>query len=170
MKKLVLALTAAAALGACSQLARERVSDQLANELHTNPVLTVRSGFISVAPEPIVVSMKELGRGPNAKPMTWRLPAGHRFAAENGIEILGVVVDGQGNPVKPDPKVFKDPNPRISREGRAALSCQINDKDRSEFSCRFTDKAVVGIYRYNIRAVDPSGKPVESDPSIFGME
>lgn len=167
MKKFGLALVAVAALGACSHHP-SRVTDQQANQLHTNPVLTVRgSGFISVAPEPIVVSIRELrNRG---TPIAWRLPEGFRFAAEGGIEIVGVVVDGQGNPVKPDPKI-KDPNPRVSREGRNAFTCQINDKDRGEFSCRFSDRAVPGIYRYNIRAVDSAGKPVESDPTIFAMD
>jgi hypothetical protein len=172
MKKLVLTLVAAAALSACSHKP-DVVNDRLANLLHTNPVLTVRGptpGFISVSPEPIVVSIRELGKGAGAKPITWRLPEGFRFAAENGIEVLGVVVDGQGNPVRPDPKVLKDPNPRLSREGRNALSCQINEKDRGEFSCRFSDKAVPGIYRYNIRAVDSAGRPVESDPSVFAMD
>ena len=170
MKKLGLALVAAAALGACSHHSH-RVTDEQASQLHTSPVLTVRGpGFISVAPEPIVVSLRELGKGANAKPVTWRLPAGFRFAAENGIEIVGVVVDGQGVPIKPDPKVNKDPNPRISREGRNALACQISEKDRSEFSCRFSERAVPGMYRYNIRAVDSAGRPVESDPSIFAMD
>jgi len=168
MKKLGLALVAAAALAACSHHPHG-VTDQQANQLHTNPVLTVRGpGFISVAPEPIVVSIKELrNRG---TPIVWRLPEGFRFVAEGGIEIVGVVVDGQGNPIKPDPKVSKDPNPRISREGRGAFTCQINDKDRGEFSCRFSERAVPGIYRYNIRAMDSTGRLVESDPYVFGME
>ncbi len=130
-----------------------------ADALHTQPLLTVREGIISVAPEPIVVSISELRK--KNQPIVWRLPAGYRFQ-KLGIEVLGVL--------PPTLEALKNttlvPNP----VGKAALECQAVEKDEQAFACRFTERAVKGVYRYAIRVIDPAGKPIDWDPSVFAMD
>lgn len=137
----------------------------LADALHTRPLLTVRFGTISVSPEPIVVSLRDL-----KEPIVWRLPEGHRFPAEGGIEFLGIVVGAGGKPVPPSQESLKDPSPRLDRQGRQALECRVQGDDRREFACRFTARAMPGVYRYVIRVIDKAGRTLEWDPSMFAMD
>lgn len=171
-KKLVLALCAAAALGACSHHPH-RLDDRRADVLHSNPLLTVRGpGLISVAPEPIVLYLKEL-----KAPIVWRLPAGFTFpvrsekGGRDGIEILGLVIDGQGRAVPPGPEALKETGLGLAREEARAFKCEPANKEQTEFACVVEPTLVKkGVYRYAIRVLDKDGKLIEWDPNIFGME
>jgi hypothetical protein len=179
MKKLGLALVAAAALGACSHHPHGP-SGRMADALHANPLLTVRGpGLISVAPEPIVLSLKQ-----QKEPIVWRAPAGFTFPSKDnrdakdpknqkdGIEILGLLVDSQGRPVPPGPEALKESGLAVQAEGSRAFSCKIANQERTAFACSVNTDLVVksGVYRYAIRLLDKDGKLIEWDPNIFGMD
>ena len=164
MNKTLGAMAAAAALLAgCSS--HHHHMHRLGDALHSRPLVTVRQGIISVAPEPIVFSIKEQ-RGP----IVWNAPAGFTFPG-NGIEILGQVVDREKRPVPPDVRVLKDPTLSVDPQGKRAFDCRANEKNREEFSCQPVAGVVQrGVYRYVIRLLDKDNKVLDSDPSIFPME
>ena len=172
MKKLAFVFVAAAALGACSHHPH-RISDAVADALHANPVLTVRGqGVISVAPEPIVLNLKE-----QKVPIVWHVPSGFTFPVrggkegKDGIEILGLVVDGQGRPVRPGPEALKESELGLNREEARAFKCAATNPDRTTFACEVDQRLVkIGVYRYVIRVLDKNGKLIEWDPSIFSMD
>lgn len=136
-----------------------------ADRLHAFPMLTVRHGVISVAPDPIVIKRSE-----DKGPLTFLAPAGYTFPAKDGIEFLGIVTDRQGNPVLPDPRELKNSGFELQVEARNAFSCRASDS-RREFICDIVpERLKKGIYRYAMRLQDSSGKLIESDPSVFSME
>ena len=133
MKKtfVVVALAAALMAGCASHDHHLRIGDRL----HSTPLLTVRLGIVSVAPEPIVLDLSD----PKAM-IAWQAPAGFTFPA-NGIEILGLVVDSKGNPIAPDPKELKAPNLGVQGGGSSeAFRCKSAEK---EFTCA----PVAGVVR-----------------------
>ncbi len=162
-KTLSAAVLSAAVLAGCS--VHQHHTRDFADQLHSRPVLTVRHGVISVAPDPIVIKKSEL-KGP----ITFLAPEGYTFPATNGIEFLGLVTDRQGNPVAPDPRELKNSAFELQTEAKNAFNCRASE-DRRQFVCDVVaERLKKGIYRYAMRLQDSSGKPIESDPSVFSME
>lgn len=155
-------MVSAALLAGCAS--HEHYMQRLTERLHSKPLLTVRSGVLSVAPDPIVFKFRE----PNAA-ISWQAPAGFTFPAD-GIEVLGIVVDGEGRPIPPSPPALKAPNLRTQAGGKEAFRCESVDKGR-EFTCRPVAGAIrQGVYRYAMRLVDRDQKRIEGDPYVFGIE
>ena len=162
VRAITLIAFAATALAGCTSFDRVQ---RLGDALHEQPVLTVRDGVISVAPEPITFYPSQ-AKGP----IVWRLPDGYTFPAD-GIVILGQVVDAQGRSVPPTTQALKDPGLRVQPAGRAAFSCRLNESNRREFACEAVKGRISrGVYRYAIHVLDKDGKRIESDPNVFAMD
>lgn len=143
-----------------------RHAQQLERLLHSRPLVTVRYGVISIAPEPIVIHLKEV-KGP----LVFQLPEGYRFPAKApGIEFLGVIIGENGQPQKPSQDLVKEPRPRLNVEARRHFLCTTDDKTYREVSCQVTSSVLRNaVYRYTIRVEGPNGT-ITWDPNVFSMD
>lgn len=165
MNRLIgVALAATVLLGGCAMHPHDH-AQRLGDWLHERPLITVKGGIISVAPEPIVVY-----RGKSAGPIVWRLPKGYTFP-DDGIEIKGRVIGRDNQAVLPNQAALKDPGLGIDPKPMRAFDCSVNSNDRQEFSCRPAPGITeLGVYRYVIRVLKDGKERIEWDPHIFSMD
>lgn len=162
MNKTVTAVVlTAAVLAGCST--HRHPTQQFADQLHSQPLLTVRHGVISVAPDPIVIKRSEL-KGP----ITFLAPEGYTFPP-NGIEFLGLVVNRNNQPIDPDPMELKRSAFDVNAEGRKAFDCRFDDKNPREIACHATAALRKGVYRYAMR-LQKGQERIEGDPHVFAMD
>lgn len=159
-KRSVAGVLVGAILAGCAS--HDQVLPRMADRLHSKPLITVRLGIVSVAPEPIVVDLRD-----EKASISWQAPVGHTFRGK-GIEILGIMADAEGRPIPPDPEQLKKPNVRTLPEGqRSAFDCKVS---ATEVVCAPVAGVVRrGVYRYAIRLLDKDQKPVDGDPYIIPM-
>lgn len=160
----VLAVAAAAVLGGCSM--HHAAHHDRTDGLHHRPLITVRAGTISIAPEPVV-----LLRGRDQGRIVWSAPPGYTFA-DDGIEIKGRVIDRAGAPVRPNHLALAQPGLGLDPGAAKAFACELERKERRSFSCTVRDPAAppAGVYRYHIRLRAADGSRLDWDPSIFAMD
>ena len=148
--KLLTAVLFAVLMAGCAQH-HHRGDHKSAN--NTMPQVSVVSGRI-VVPSVLVFTR------PTAVTVTWQLPADSKSRfAENGIVIEGKLID----------EVIRGDKVSVVLDARQTeiADCR-RSKDGLEFSClnRYTQP---GIYKYTIRFIDESGKPLSIDPTIVNM-
>ncbi len=152
-------LTAAAVMAGCAQHHRPDHGQRFDSVIHERPLVTVKSGVISVSPEPLVFLKAQ-----RDVRIQWELPRGLTFP-DNGIVIEGQVMDPtkRGEPLSPSAQAHKVVGP-INREQQEIVDCK-RGEDRQTFSC-LNRHTKPGVFRYTIRAI-VDGKVVESDPTLM---
>lgn len=158
-----------AVLSGCAMHSHDHAA-RLGDRLHERPIVTVKGGLLSVAPEPVVFSASEFKRRePAQRVLVWELPAGYRFNPKGGIEFKGVVPAAKSAAnqaavmgstearLEPAPEVFRC---GPVRENPRAYSCAV-DVDKLQ---------VRRAYRYMIRVLTDKNEAIEWDPHAIPIE
>lgn len=157
------ALALALTMGGCAMHHAQHHDQHLGAMLHERPLVYVKSGVISVSPEPVV-----LHPGAGDKGITWRLPRGTSFDGP-GIVVLGRLVDAKGEAVPPTQRALETPGLKVDERQRDAFACTVAE-DRQSVRCSPTGKpGSRGVYKYLIRVLH-DGKPLSWDPNILHLD
>ena len=155
IKQLALALVAAAVLAGCAGHRHHHAGGDGPRSMHFNPMVSVKGGVVSIAPEPLVFLRSEKNVD-----ITWRLPPGLSFP-ENGIVIEGRVIE--------PPKGATTATARQGLDSRQEEIVCPKQPGGQTFTCKNRNSRP-GIYKYTIRVLQ-DGKPLPAyDPSIMNLD
>lgn len=142
----------------------------MGERLHDRPIVTVRGGLLSVAPEPVVFSIAEFRkREPSRRELVWELPAGYRFNPKGGIEFKGVVPAAKAGANQTAVMGSTDARLEPSRE---AFRCAPVRENPRAFRCAVDVEQlqVRRAYRYWIRVLTDRNEAIEWDPHAIPIE
>lgn len=162
-------LGAVLAMSGCAMHPHDRAG-HLGDRLHDRPIVTVRGGLLSVAPEPVVFSMGEFRkREPAQRVLVWELPAGYRFNPDGGIQFKGMVPAAK--PGSNQTTIMGSTDARLE-PASDAFRCEAVRENPRAFRCAVNvdQLQLRRAYRYWIRVITDKGDRIEWDPHAIPIE
>lgn len=162
-------LGAALVLSGCAMHPHDRAG-HLGDRLHERPIVTVKGGLLSVAPEPMVFSVSDFRkRDATQRVLVWELPAGYRFNPKGGIDFKGVVPAAKAGANQA--AVMGSTEARLEPAAEVFRCGPVSDNPRAYRCAVDVEKLQVRrAYRYMIRVLNDRNEAIEWDPHAIPIE